>query len=216
NMTHEFRTPLASISFAADSLIHPNTPLNKASVEKYVAIIQAEKTKLNAQVERILEVAAVTNEPVHIPLDKLEVNDIVRHACTHFQLQEEKELVTIDFQETGSFEAPANRTHLEGVIINLIDNGIKYSKGKATIQIRTDQQKGLIQITDQGIGMDHKQLTKVFDHFYRAQTGNVHDTKGFGLGLSYCKQVMLKMNGDIQLESKTGQGTTAIIKLQQA
>ncbi|MCB9224250.1 MAG: HAMP domain-containing sensor histidine kinase [Crocinitomicaceae bacterium] len=214
NMTHEFKTPLASISLAADSILHPNNELTKENVQKYVGIIQTEKDKLNAQVERILEVASLRKDALDIPVETFDLSDIIEKAIKKFQLQQESGAVVID-TKLNNIQVKANAFHLENVLINLIDNGIKYSEGKANISISSDTE-GNINVSDKGIGMDKQQLARVFDNFYRAQSGNLHNTKGFGLGLSYSKLVIEKMGGSIDLKSKSGEGTTAIIKLQKA
>ncbi|UKN03242.1 HAMP domain-containing histidine kinase [Paracrocinitomix mangrovi] len=212
NMTHEFKTPLASISLAADSLIHPNTELTKENLEKYVAIIQSEKHKLNNQVERILEVAALSKDALDIPLELVNIMDIMTKAIKQFDLQIEGNKVEIDTSKLTDFTVKANAFHLEKVFVNLIENAIKYSEGKAKIAIISDPKNLSVSISDQGIGMDQKQLSKVFDNFYRAQTGDLHNTKGFGLGLSYAKLVIEKMGGTIELSSKVGSGTKASLK----
>ena len=214
NMTHEFKTPLASISLAADSLLHPNADVNKEVLQKYVAIIQAEKNKLNSQVERILEVAALNKDAIAIQMETVDVAAVLQKAINNFQLQIEQNLISIDVGSADGMFVKANAFHLESVLVYLIDNSIKYSEDKAAVKISVDKTNNLIQVKDEGIGMSSQQLEKVFDNFYRAQSGDLHATKGFGLGLSYSKLVIEKMGGDISLESKPQQGTTATIKFQ--
>lgn len=214
NMTHEFKTPLASISLAADSLLHPNADVNKETLQKYVAIIQAEKNKLNSQVERILEVAALNKDAVDIQLENVDVAAVLQKAINNFQLQIEQNMLTIEAGNADGMTIKANTFHLENVLVNLIDNSIKYSDDKAVVKISVDKTANSIQIKDEGIGMSPQQLEKVFDNFYRAQSGDLHATKGFGLGLSYSKLVIEKMGGEITLDSKPEQGTTATIKFQ--
>lgn len=214
NMTHEFKTPLASISLAADSLLHPNNDLNRSTVEKYVGIIKQEKTKLNQQVERILEVASLNKDALDIPVSSIHLGEAIEAAIENLALYIEKEQAEIIF-EGSELHVMANSYHLENVIINLIENGIKYSGEKAKIEIEISEETNSCQliVKDQGIGMSKEQITKAFDNFYRVQSGNLHDTKGFGLGLSYAKLVIEKMNGSIELKSSIGNGTEAIIKL---
>lgn len=211
NMTHEFKTPLASISLAADSILHPNNELTKENVQKYIGIIQTEKDKLNAQVERILEVAALNKGALEIAVEPISLKEIIEIAIQKFQLQQESGSVLIN-AKLADIAVKANAFHLENVIVNLIDNGIKYSNGNAEIIVESDA-TGRVSVTDKGIGMDGHQISKVFDNFYRVESGNLHNTKGFGLGLSYCKLVVNKMGGDITLASKLNQGTTVTIKL---
>lgn len=216
NMTHEFKTPLASISLAADSLLHPNNELNKENVEKYVEIIKQEKNKLNNHVERILEVAALSKGSLEISIDRVNADEVLQKALDKFQMQVEKGLVVINKPKTSGLTVQANPFHLENVLVNLIENGIKYSDDSAELVVDIDSNSSSITVQDKGIGMDQKQLSKVFDNFYRAESGNLHSTKGFGLGLSYCKLVIEKMGGEILLQSKPGEGTTATIKLAKA
>jgi two-component system, OmpR family, phosphate regulon sensor histidine kinase PhoR len=214
NMSHEFKTPLASITLAADSLTHPNTELNPKNVQKYVNIIQAEKRKLNNHVERILEVATLNKSAFTIPLETVNLKNMVENVIQKYQLQVEQEMMVINYHGSADVLVSANAFHLESVLANLIDNGLKYSENKAEINIEIDEDKKVISVSDKGIGMDNGQLSKVFDNFYRVQSGDLHTTKGFGLGLSYCKLVIEKMKGEISLQSKLGQGTTAIIQFE--
>lgn len=218
NMTHEFKTPLASISLAADSLLHPNTKLERATLEKYVHIIQTEKTKLNNQVERILEVASLKQDSLDIPLATVDLNDLVEDAIKQLELYLAKTGAKIKVNLEDKLFVNANAFHLEKVLVNIIENGIKYSNEQPDIAITasiTDDKVNL-EISDKGIGMNQKQLSKAFDHFYRAQTGNVHNTKGFGLGLSYSKLIIEKMQGTIELKSKEQEGTSVKLTLKRS
>lgn len=213
NMTHEFKTPLASISLAADSLIHPGMNPDQDSLKKYVGIIQSEKNKLNLQVERILEVAALQKGVITIETSPASVKSTLDKALGHFSLLIEQNQLSLTVEDFEDFNACFNEFHLENVLINIIDNGIKYSKELPEIKIQVNEQNQTITISDKGIGMTQQQLRHVFDDFYRAETGNIHNTKGFGLGLSYSKRVMMLMKGDLFLTSEYGKGTQAQIKL---
>ena len=218
NMTHEFKTPLASISLAADSLLHPNTNADRETLERYVKIIQSEKSKLNNQVERILEVASLKQDSLEIPISEQNLSELITNATEQLTLLIEKTKAQIKINSPAKVLVQANNFHLTHVITNLIENGIKYSVDQPLIEIILKEQQGEVFLTikDQGIGMDAHQIKKAFDNFYRAQTGNILDTKGFGLGLSYSKLVVEKMGGSISLESKKNIGTTVTIKLQRA
>ena len=215
NMTHEFKTPLASISLAADSLIHPNAELSDNYLKQYVDIIQQEKRKLNAHVERILEVAALNRDALEIKLESVELVDTIQKAIKNLNLLIEKNQAKVHFDMESELLVKANAVHLENIFVNLIENGIKYGGDQPEININVTENNGVatVKIIDNGIGMTTRQLNKVFDHFYRAQTGDLHNSKGFGLGLSYCKLVIEKMGGSIRLNSKVNQGTTAEIKV---
>ena len=181
----------------------------------FIFSIQSEKTKLNNQVERILEVASLNKDALEIPVSTIEIKTVITKALSNLSLLIEKEEAVINTQIEEGILVQGNAYHLENVLVNLIENGIKYSEGKAAISITFSQAENLaqIQVRDQGIGMTNDQQDKAFDNFYRVQSGNLHDTKGFGLGLSYSKLVIEKMNGSIQLSSKPGEGTTATINL---
>ena len=215
NMTHEFKTPLASISLAADSLIHPNAVLTESYLKQYVDIIQQEKRKLNSHVERILEVAALNRDALEIAIETISVNEVTEKAISNLNLLIEKNQAEVIFESADEIKAMANATHLENVMVNLIENAIKYGgdRPRITVFVGAESSQVLITVKDHGIGMSNKQVNRAFDHFYRAQTGDLHNSKGFGLGLSYCKLVIEKMEGTIKVHSKVNEGTTVIITL---
>ncbi len=215
NMTHEFKTPLASITLAADSIVHPNVIDNSEQIKKYVHLIQEEKSKLNNHVERILEVASLDKDSISIDIEELDIIEVIQSSIKEVNLLLEEKNGTIKFDFTSTIKVKGSQFHLESVFTNVIENSIKYSDKEPQININVNaQNKDLfIKISDKGIGLDSDQLKRVFDNFYRAQTGNIHNTKGFGLGLSYAKYVIEKLNGQISIESKINKGTTVTIKL---
>lgn len=215
NMTHEFKTPLASISLASDSILHPNTKFEPEAVKRYVKIIQDEKTKLNQHVERILEVASLNKDALNIPLKQININEPINFSINKLGLLIEKEESKVTFDNDEFYQAIGNSEHFENVMVNLIENAIKYSIKPANVSIKIKEDTSLIQISisDTGIGMNKNQVHKAFDNFYRAETGNIHNTKGFGLGLSYCKLVIEKMGGTISVSSELNSGTTVTIQL---
>jgi|GEM_PF-278932 len=215
NMTHEFKTPLATISLAADTILHPNTNFNPEITTKYVNLIKDEKTKLNQHVERILEVASLTKSTLTIPVQSINTNQIILNSIQEIGLLIHKTNAKINFDNDSVLNAFANPEHLQNVIINIIENSIKYSTDNAHINISTSVNTGYVQImiSDNGIGMNKEQLNHAFDNFFRAESGNIHNTKGFGLGLSYCKLVIEKMDGTISINSTLNKGTSVIIRL---
>jgi len=218
NMTHEFKTPLATISLAADTILHPNTNFNPEITTKYVNLIKDEKTKLNQHVERILEVASLTKATLNIPVQLINTNQIILNSIQEIGLLIHKTNAQVNFDNDSVLNSFANPEHLQNVIINLIENSIKYSTDNAHINITTLINTGYVQITinDNGIGMNKEQLNHAFDNFFRAESGNIHNTKGFGLGLSYCKLVIEKMDGSISINSTLNKGTSVIIRLKKA
>lgn len=223
NMTHEFKTPLASISIAADSIVHPTIRNEQKRIDQYVAIIQAEKSKLNDQVERILEVASLDKDVLDIPTEVVLVDEIVQGSIEKLQLLIEDNQVELTFNALGENRILGNEFYLERVFTNLIENSIKYKKNqnnteppRIDISISNQEENVQVTITDNGIGMNKKQIEKAFDHFYRVQSGNVHNTKGFGLGLSYAKLITEKLKGSIEMTGVLNEGCTVELKFPSA
>ncbi len=215
NMTHEFKTPLSSISLAADSMIHPNTLKTESNLKQYVEMIQVERKKLDRHVERILEVASLKKDALEIELKPVGLNDTIHQAIQYLKLIIQKSKAEIAVNVSEELMLNANPFHLKSVLVNVIENAIKYSEGVPKIRIETAINSNVvsIKIIDCGIGMTSGEVKQAFNDFYRVQSGNIHQTKGFGLGLSYCKLIIEKMNGEIELKSKVGKGTEVIIKL---
>jgi two-component system phosphate regulon sensor histidine kinase PhoR len=213
NMTHEFKTPLASISLAADSIIHPNVASDQSRIKEYVSIIQQEKTKLNQNVERILEVASLEKDAITFPEELINLTELIQQTVQNLQLVLQNKGGSISVLLTDSPQIRGSAFHLSQALSNILENSIKYSSKKPEIKISLTQQETRteIKITDHGIGMTSDQLAKVFDSFYRAEAGNIHNTKGFGLGLTYSKFVIEKMGGKIEINSSLNKGTSVLV-----
>jgi two-component system phosphate regulon sensor histidine kinase PhoR len=214
NMTHEFKTPLASISLAADSIIHPKVAQDTEKVQAFIEIIKAEKDKLVRHIETILEVASLKKNDVDIPLSRMDVNKGLNESLEKLSLLIGDRKCEVDLRFDLNLMVNANAYHLENVFSNIIENSIKYSPGQPRIEIISEKKgdKVRVKIKDAGIGMSKEQVSKAFDNFYRAQKGNIHNTKGFGLGLSFVKYMVFKMEGTIRIESEMNVGTTVIIE----
>ncbi|NOQ74309.1 MAG: hypothetical protein GQ574_20030 [Crocinitomix sp.] len=214
NMTHEFKTPLASISLAADSIIHPEVRENTEKVQAFIEIIKAEKDKLVRHIETILEVASLKKNDIDIELSRMDVNEGINEAIEKLSLLIDDRNCAVDLKLGQNLFINANAYHLENVFSNIIENSIKYSPEQPKIEIESviTSNKVRIKIKDAGIGMSKDQVSKAFDNFYRAQKGNIHNTKGFGLGLSFVKYMVFKMKGTIRIESELNVGTTVIIE----
>jgi two-component system, OmpR family, phosphate regulon sensor histidine kinase PhoR len=215
NMTHEFKTPLASISLAADSIIHPHIIGDKTRIGEYISIIQQEKTKLNQNVERILEVAALEKGKFELADEGVIIDASLENAIKSVELLLREKKGSVHTQiETGML-AKGSAFHFQNAVANIIENSIKYCIQTPAIKIALSKQENfaLLTISDNGIGLTEKQLAHVFDNFYRVESGNIHTTKGFGLGLTYAKLIIEKMNGTIHIESRLQKGTTVAIKL---
>lgn len=216
NLTHEFKTPLSSIRLANDFLIQAELIKSDAKLRRYTAIINDQNQRLNAQVERILELAKWEKQSFIINKQPVDLHALIREVLEQYslQLQEKEGKVNLDFAATHPL-IQADPSHLTHLLNNLVDNAIKYSNGVVQITIRTKDMAGGIKLDlqDQGIGIQAEDLTKIFTKFYRVHTGNVHNVKGFGLGLFYVKKVCDAHGWKVDVKSDPGQGTCFSIKM---
>lgn len=215
NMTHEFKTPVATIMIASEALSDPDINNDTSRVTRLAGIIYDENKRLGDHIERVLNIAKTEDENVKIEQTNIEVNDIMQAVADSMRLQLQKCEASLTLQLNAAKDTIiGDYLHLSNVIFNLIDNALKYSKDKPQISISTQNNANelIIKIADKGIGMSKDQQKKIFDQFYRIPTGNVHDVKGFGLGLSYVHTMVKKMNGSIQVNSEKDIGSEFIIK----
>ncbi|MDJ1480618.1 HAMP domain-containing sensor histidine kinase [Cytophagaceae bacterium YF14B1] len=211
NMTHEFKTPIATISLACEMLQDPDVQTHASSLNRYLRVISDENRRLGSQVEKVLQAATLDKGQLKLKLSTINVHEVIEDVLQNIGVQIEKREGTVDLQlDAENTEIEADEVHITNLIYNLLDNANKYSPEKPQIQISTQNvSDGLkISITDHGIGMSKEALGKIFDKFYRVSTGNLHDVKGFGLGLSYVKTVVDVHHGQITVESQPGMGTT--------
>ncbi|MBC7653407.1 MAG: HAMP domain-containing histidine kinase [Oligoflexus sp.] len=215
NMTHEFKTPVATIMIASEALKDPEINDNKARVNKLASIIYDENIRLGNHIERVLNIAKIEKDDIKLEQQHQDVNDIVANVVDSMSLQLEKKnaKVTLELHAVKSIII-ADELHLSNVIFNLIDNANKYSPNQPEITLSTENNgdKIIIKIADKGIGMNRDQQKKIFEQFYRIPTGNIHDVKGFGLGLSYVSNMVKRMNGSINVRSEKDQGSEFEIK----
>ena len=202
NMTHELKTPISTISLACEAMID-----NKKNKNDYVKIIDEENKRLGHQVERVLNIARTEKQSYKIDKSSVNIHEIIEESINVFRFKLEKKGGKIVNKLNA--ENPiinGNKSHLVNVFNNLIENGIKYSKDKPviTIESRSDEFSMEISIKDNGIGIKKNNLDKIFDKFYREPQGNIHNVKGFGLGLSYVKNIIDKLNAKIFVKSKYG------------
>ena len=210
NMTHELKTPISTISLACEAMID-----NKKNKNDYVKIIDEENKRLGHQVERVLNIARTEKQSYKIDKYSVNIHEIIEESINVFRFKLEKKGGKIVNKLNA--ENPiinGNKSHLVNVFNNLIENGIKYSKDKPviTIESRNDKSSMEISIKDNGIGIKKNNLDKIFDKFYREPQGNIHNVKGFGLGLSYVKNIIDKLNAKIFVKSKYGQGSVFPLK----
>jgi two-component system phosphate regulon sensor histidine kinase PhoR len=212
NMTHELKTPISTISLSSEMLMRLDlSEGNQEKMYKYASIIFKENKRLENQVERVLNVAKLDKDQVVLNKENFNINELLIEVKENFEFNQTENggVLSIDC-DASNFEIQADSVHLTNVIYNLLDNAIKYCDGNAQIQIQTRNDKNglIIEIADNGIGIKKENLKLIFDKFYRVPTGNVHDVKGFGLGLFYVKLIMEAHQGKIDVKSIPGKGTT--------
>ncbi|GGK70431.1 hypothetical protein GCM10011405_18150 [Rufibacter glacialis] len=210
NMTHEFKTPIATISLALDALVNPKVRTDEARVDYYARIIKDENKRMHQQVEKVLQTAQMERKAQQLAFEKVDVHQLIRKVAEPFQLHIEQRQGVLDLKlDAQEAEIWADAGHLANMIGNLLDNANKYSPNAPKIVIQTSTiAKGLhITVEDQGVGMSREAQKRVFEKFYRVPTGNVHNVKGFGLGLSYVKTMAEAHSGSIHLRSELGKGS---------
>lgn len=216
NMTHELKTPIASISLASQMLKDPTITKNEQSFANISSVIEEESKRLGFQVERVLQMAALDRGKTMLKIKEVYVNDIIRKVVKSFALKLEDR----DGEITCKYEAKddmveADEVHITNIINNLLDNALKYTEGKPILHITTASLKNGVEIsiTDNGIGISRENLKRIFAQFYRVHTGNIHNVKGFGIGLSYVKKIVEAHHGNIKVKSDLGKGSTFTIYL---
>ncbi len=211
NMTHEFKTPIATISLATDSITNNSVIKNEDKIKRFTSIIQQENRRMLNQVEKVLQMARIDKQDYELKLTAVNINDVVRQAAENSRLkvrQRDGEILTHLDATVPPIEA--DMTHISNIVHNLLDNAEKYSTEKPQISVSTRRNNDgiTIDVSDNGIGMTKESLKHIFDKFYRVHTGNRHDVKGFGLGLSYVKALVDAHNGSIKVTSELGKGST--------
>lgn len=216
NMTHEFKTPIATMSLVLDSVKSPMVLSDPDKVLHYVHILKQENKRMLAQVENILQISRLEKSTMQLEREPLDVHEVITMAMLHVQtiLDERGGVIHTHFL-AGNSDVSANESHLTNVFVNVIENAIKYSPNAPVIDIHTENIKNklLIRIKDQGQGMTKQAMKHIFDKFYRAHTGDLHNVKGHGLGLAYVKSIVEYHGGTITVKSEKDKGSTFFIKL---
>jgi two-component system phosphate regulon sensor histidine kinase PhoR len=210
NMTHEFKTPISTISLAVEVMKDGEVKKDKGKMNRYLNIIQDENRRLGTQVEKVLQMALLDKGEVKLRLDSVDIHGTIEQVLTNLSVQIEQKNGIVNLKlKADKSEIVADEVHLTNIIYNLLDNANKYSPENSEITICTENLANSlkISISDKGIGMTKDQMARIFERFYRVPTGNLHDVKGFGLGLSYVKKMVELHNGQIFVESKLGEGS---------
>ncbi|WP_290697337.1 HAMP domain-containing sensor histidine kinase [Lacinutrix sp.] len=216
NMTHEFKTPIATINLALDSIKNPKVIDDKEKVHRYLRMIREENKRMHAQVENVLRISKLEKNELNISKEGISINDLIENAISHVELIVEDKQGHIETElKAKKSSVIANETHFTNVLVNILDNAIKYSPESPKITVETVNvgNNVLVKIKDEGSGMSKAAVKRVFEKFYREHTGNIHNVKGHGLGLAYVKRIVEDHSGHISVTSEKDKGSIFTIKL---
>jgi two-component system phosphate regulon sensor histidine kinase PhoR len=216
NMTHEFKTPIATISLAADTITNPKVIKDEEGIRHFVGMIKKENSRMNKKVETILQIASLDKKEIIFKFENISLHMVIEHALETVEIQV--------LQRNGNIHLMLNAhepviygdyEHLVNLVNNLLDNAIKYSTGapEITVQTKNYETGVIVSVEDNGIGMSKSIQSKIFERFYRQNSGNVHDVKGFGLGLNYARAIVEAHKGRIDVYSEPGRGSRFDITL---
>ncbi len=218
NMTHEFKTPIATISLAVDALRNSKVQQDVTKMTYFSDIIKEENQRMNRQVETILKSALMDRQEIQLATKPLAAHQIIQDVADNFMLRLQEKQGSLELHlDAHNDVIEADEVHFSNLVNNLMDNAVKYSKAdvppKMCLYTSSDAKKFTLRIEDNGIGMNRETVKRIFEKFYRAHTGNLHNVKGFGLGLSYVKDIIEAHNGHIKAESTLGKGSCFTIEL---
>ncbi len=210
NITHEFKTPIATISLASEVLLKAETGQDNKRISNYARVIYDENRRMREQVDRVLQMAVLDKNRYNLNKKPTNLDELIRNNVNNLCLEHcEREVKVKDMLAAANPEVNVDPIHMGNIINNLVSNAIKYSEGIPNITIRSRNEKGnyIFSIEDMGIGIKKEDQKQIFDKFYRVSTGNIHNVKGFGLGLYYVKSIVEAHNGKIIIDSEYGKGT---------
>jgi len=218
NMTHEFKTPIATISLAVDAMRNEKVIDDRNKMSYFSSIIKEENQRMNRQVETILKASQLEKQEVELNLKPIHLHETIKKVVDNFSLQLEDKKGKVELALNANDDlVEGDEVHLSNTVNNLVDNALKYAKDDVPPLVKlttnTTAKNFILKIEDNGIGMNRETLKKIFERFYRAHTGNIHNVKGFGLGLSYVETMVEAHGGDIKAESTLGKGSTFTIEI---
>lgn len=218
NMTHELKTPISTIALSSDVLRKVTEETDLERIKQYASIIYAENSRLESQVERVLQLAKLEKDKIQLKNESIAIHELIEKCVESFRLivKQKNGSLTIDLNADND-QIYGDKVHLANVVYNLLDNAAKYSKDIPEIEVKTYAEQGsfLIEVSDTGKGMTEEQTKQIFEKFYRVPTGSVHDVKGFGLGLFYVKEIVKAHHGKVAVKSKPNVGSTFKVTLPQ-
>lgn len=216
NMTHEFKTPIATISLASSAIESPKVMGNSEKISYYIDIIKKENKRMNSQVERVLQMAQLDNQDFNLNLQKINVHEIIENVANILSIRsKDKGGRIITSLKASCYNIAVDEVHFANILNNLIDNALKYNNNPPEILLETSirNSKFVLEVSDNGLGMSKEVQKHVFDKFYRKPSGNIHNIKGFGLGLSYVKAIVEAHGGEVSVDSELGNGSKFTILL---
>ncbi len=211
NMTHEFKTPISTISLAAEVLLQSNESSSSSRIKRYAKIIFDENQRMQTRVDRVLQMALIDKNEFRLNLSETDIHKLIKETMNSISLHDYEKQVQVQYDlRAENHVILADELQIRSMINNLLENAVKYSSKQPVINISTRQMNGSVHIRlqDNGIGMSSEAAKHIFDKFYRVHTGNIHDVKGFGLGLYYVKSIVEAHSGSIKVRSELKKGTT--------
>jgi two-component system, OmpR family, phosphate regulon sensor histidine kinase PhoR len=211
NMTHEFKTPVANIKLALDTIENQNKTNSGKSYDNILQIIREENTRMQHNIELILDTSFLNKRKLKLNIETVDIDEIINRIIKSFELEVNESGASINYiSDNMGKKCRIDEVHFSNALLNLIDNALKYCKKNAEVEVKTiirNDEYFIISISDKGIGIPESSIDKIFDRFYRVPSGNVHNVKGFGLGLTYVKKIIEAHGGKIKVESQLGKGT---------
>ncbi len=216
NMTHELKTPISTISISSEVLLKPDAASDPERLHRYASIIKSENQRLKTQVDKVLQIATLNPGKIEVKTENVDLHELIQQAASTLEMTMQPPSGAIDLRlEAAQYFVLGDRVHLTNIIYNLLDNAFKYCDRDPHIEISTRNEQGRVcmEIQDNGIGIAQKHIPMLFDKFFRVPTGNVHNVKGYGLGLFYVRSIVKAHKGKIEVKSSEGEGSTFIIQL---